>query len=214
MKREDLLATLATQIQALPKATTRRVAIDGVDGAGKTHLRRTSNPSIHRQLPQPKTHPTPTKQDAPGQLLPELIQLRIPDNKPTKPTEPERDRKIHHQNLRHQNRNPNNPNIRTGSQRSHPHLRRDLRSQKGAGGLLGLLDLAGGPVHHVDPKSSHPRRPKPRPNPRIKPPLRSRPAAVHRTVRPIDESNNTNRQHRPDRPQDHRLRPVNKIRAT
>jgi len=38
MKREDLLATLATQIQALPKATTRRVAIDGVDGAGKTHL--------------------------------------------------------------------------------------------------------------------------------------------------------------------------------
>jgi len=38
MKRADLLATLANQIQALPKATTRRVAIDGVDGAGKTHL--------------------------------------------------------------------------------------------------------------------------------------------------------------------------------
>ena len=38
MTRADLLATLATQIQALPKATTRRVAIDGVDGAGKTHL--------------------------------------------------------------------------------------------------------------------------------------------------------------------------------
>jgi uridine kinase len=38
MKREDLLTTLATQIQALPKSTTRRVAVDGVDGAGKTHL--------------------------------------------------------------------------------------------------------------------------------------------------------------------------------
>jgi hypothetical protein len=34
MKREDLLATLATQIEALPKTTIRRVAIDGVDGRG------------------------------------------------------------------------------------------------------------------------------------------------------------------------------------
>lgn len=38
MNRPELLATLATQIQALPNANTRRVAIDGVDGAGKTSL--------------------------------------------------------------------------------------------------------------------------------------------------------------------------------
>jgi uridine kinase len=38
MNRKQLLATIANNIQALPTTTTRRIAIDGVDGAGKTHL--------------------------------------------------------------------------------------------------------------------------------------------------------------------------------
>lgn len=38
MNRQQLLTTVAGNILALPATNTRRVAIDGVDGAGKTHL--------------------------------------------------------------------------------------------------------------------------------------------------------------------------------
>jgi uridine kinase len=38
MKRSTLIAKLADDIQALSSTTIRKVAIDGVDGAGKTHF--------------------------------------------------------------------------------------------------------------------------------------------------------------------------------
>jgi len=38
MTRKALIAEIATEILALPTTNIRRVAIDGVDGAGKTHL--------------------------------------------------------------------------------------------------------------------------------------------------------------------------------
>lgn len=38
MTRQALIAAIATEILALPAKNIRRVAIDGVDGAGKTHL--------------------------------------------------------------------------------------------------------------------------------------------------------------------------------
>lgn len=71
-KRRALIAAIAARIAALSPGTFLRIAIDGVDGAGKT----TFGDELADTLLKPASDPLSSREAVTGGVLPGLIRLR------------------------------------------------------------------------------------------------------------------------------------------